>query len=69
MAAFSTLAVSNRSPAGTGGINVATLTFNAAAIDVTAYQLKQLNAVIQKLMVESSPNEGVSASTAAITGI
>lgn len=46
MAALTSIAVTNRAPKG------ATITFNAAAIDCTGYQLKQLQSVVNKLVAE-----------------
>jgi hypothetical protein len=61
MAAFSTLAVSANEP------GTVTLTFNAAAVVCTSYQLKQLKAVVDKCVVQCTAAEGQSASSAAIT--
>lgn len=62
MAALTTVAVTNRSPKG------ATITFNAAAIDCNGTQLKQLEAVIKRLMAECSADMPTD-SSAAVTGI
>jgi hypothetical protein len=62
MAALSSIAVTNRSPKG------ATITFNAAAIDVTGYQFAQLAGVINKLLVECQDDMPTDTG-ATITGI
>jgi len=62
MAALTSIAVSARTPM------TATITFNAAAIDCTAYQLKQLQSVVNKLVNECSGDSPTTA-TATVTGI
>lgn len=62
MAALTTVAVTNRSPKG------ATITFNAAAIDMNGTQVAQLLAVLNKLAVECQASMPAD-SSAAITGI
>ena len=62
MAALTSIAVTNRAPKG------ATITFNAAAIDVTGTQLKQLESIIRKLMTECSSDMPTDTS-ATVTGI
>lgn len=62
MAALTTVAVSARSPKS------CTITFNAAAITCTGHQLKQLESVIKKLMVECSADMP-SDTGAVVTGI
>jgi hypothetical protein len=47
MAALTTIAVTNVAPGS------ATITFNAASIDVNAQQIAQLATVVNKLMVSS----------------
>lgn len=62
MAALTTVAVTARTPKSV------TITFNAAAIDCNGTQLKQLEAIIKKLMVECSADMPTD-SSAAVTGI
>lgn len=62
MAALTTCAVTLRTPKS------CTITFNAAAIDVNGTQLKQLEAVIKKLMVECSADMPTDSSVT-VTGI
>lgn len=62
MAALTSIAVTNRAPKG------CTLTFNAAAIDLTGTQLKQLESIIKKLMVECSADMPTDTS-ATVSGI
>lgn len=62
MAALTSIAVTSRTPKS------ATITFNAAAIDVTGYQLTQLAGVINKLLVECQDNMPTDTG-ATVTGI
>jgi hypothetical protein len=52
MATFTSVTLSNRM--GTS----ATLTFNAASIDLNATQIKQLYLLVQRMMVESAAGGG-----------
>ena len=62
MAAFTTVAVTNRAPKS------CTITVNAAAIAVNSYQVRQLSGVINKLLIECS--EEMSSDTGVtVTGI
>jgi hypothetical protein len=60
MAAFTSVTLSNRT--GTG----ATLTFNAASIDLNAAQIKQLHLLVQRMVVESACG-GISTPPATVT--
>lgn len=53
MAAFSTAVVSARTTSG------CTITFNAASIDCTTAQLRQLQTMIQRLVVDTTGSASV----------
>jgi hypothetical protein len=63
MAALTTAAVSNLS---SGSV---TVTFNAAAIDCTATQLRQLEKLFALLAANNSANEGSGNTSVTITGL
>lgn len=62
MAALTSIAVTSRTP------KTVTVTFNAAALDLTGTTLKQLEAVVRRLMTECSADMPTD-SSATITGI
>lgn len=61
MAGFTTATVTARTTSG------CTITFNAAAIDVNAAQLKQLSVMFEKLLMDSANLEGAGSTSGTVT--
>lgn len=62
MAAFTSAAVSNKTTSG------CTVTFNAAAVDLNAAQIRQLKQLFNQLAVECAHNEGGNSSATITKG-